>query len=540
MPKKNYNIRQKYPNHFLITANLFEIKFTDDIHKLTLYNVEISPEVALDNYSLKRQIYSNIKLPDIFKKTFWAGNNLYAIITEEKDKSYEIIKTNEEINKTNYNIKLQKIKDISFQQIKDLNETNQREKSMVENIFRNIIMSNPKVIKFQDRTIFEIDPKNIINVNGQFNQNIYKGYITSAHITENGLFMQINNRNKYISGKTALQKMNEIRSELLDQQKTYKEIYDKINEFFYSHRTVITTYGSFKAYKIKEVNFDKCPNNTNITIKDINGNKRTISIINYYKNQYNIEIKEKTQPLLIAESKSSKNIKLLPSDKSSSLANENDYFIYLIPELVYITGIEGDDNQNKRRNNCRNINEKTKTNPAKKISEINGIFDLVYSNNRKTIKQKNGNKIELKSPKEIIEEWGIQLSENLTVPGTIIPQPKLFFNNKNIQPRNGIFRAEDPFASQNITRDNIFYVFDKNEKKYDHRQLFFELLSILFTFPNNSGNDEECGYGLDNTDTWDNILNSLRKINLNEKKCIGIIFCSEQLIKFYENLKIFL
>jgi hypothetical protein len=29
--------------------------------------------------------------------------------------------------------------------------------------------------------------------------------------------MQINNRNKYISGKTALQKMIEIRSKLIDQ-----------------------------------------------------------------------------------------------------------------------------------------------------------------------------------------------------------------------------------------------------------------------------------------------------------------------------------
>ena len=543
MPKRNYNIRQEYKNNFLITTNLFEIKFIDKIHKFALYIVEILPEVALDNYSLKRQIYSNIKLPNNFKKTFWAGNNLFAIITEEKDKSYDIIKINEEINKTNYNIKLQKIKDISFQQIKDLNEANQREKSIVENIFRNIILSNPKVIKFQDRTIFEIDPKNIISVNVQSKQNIYKGYITSAHITENGLFMQINNRNKYISGKTALQKINEIRNKCLERKKSPKDIQEKINDFFYEHRTVLTTYGSMKAYKIKEVNFGNSPDNTNISIKDSNGNKKSISIIKYYKNQYNVDIKDMKQPLLIAESNILKNKKLLPSNKTNNLSNENEYVIYLIPELVYITGIEEEDNRNNKRNNSRNIIEKTKTDPTKKISEINGIFDLIYSNNRKKIKKKNGNEIELKSSKELIEEWGIKLGDNLTFQGRIVPQPELNFNSKTVIPRNGLFIADKPYDSGIITNDNIFYVFDKNEKKSNHKQLFIELmkkcLSKGFKFSDDFNPNKVYGYGLENTDKWENIYNSLRRIDLKNKKCLGIIFCSAQLEKFYQELKNF-
>ena len=545
MPKRNDILRQEQNcNKILIITNLFEITFIDLIHKFSLYTVEILPEVDANNYSLKRQIYSNINLPNDFKKTFWAGNNLYAIIAEEKNKSYEKFIIKEEINNTNYNIALKKIKEVTFKQINGLNGANQKEKSIIENIFRNIIMRNPKVIKFHDRTIFEIDPKNIISVNSQNKQNIYKGYITSAQITENGLFIQINNRNKYISGKTALQKINEIKTKLSEQKKSPKDVKEKISEFFYVHRTVLTTYGSLRAYKIIEVNFDATPDNTSIKVKDSNGIKKNISIINYYKNQYNVNIKDKTQPLLIAENNFLNNKKLLPPNKSNKVPNENDNTIYLIPELVYITGIEEDDNKNNRRNNSRNIIEKTKTDPAKKMSEINGIFNLINSDDRKKIKKRNGNEIELKSPKELKEEWGIILGDNLTFQGRIIPQPKLNFKNeKTIIPKNGIFRSDKPYNCATITNDNIFYVFDKNERKSDHKQLFIDLMhkcrSKDFIFSNDFNPNKVYGYGLDNTYNWENIHKSLRNIDLKNGKCFGIILCSPQLEKFYDELKNF-
>ena len=112
-------------------------------------------------------------------------------------------------------------------------------------------MKNPKVIKFQNRTVFEIDIKNIVSISNENQENIYKGFITSAHITESGLYMLINNKNKFISGKTALKKMIEIRSKLREKKMTNSKILDEINSYFYSHSTVLTGYGSIKTYKIK-------------------------------------------------------------------------------------------------------------------------------------------------------------------------------------------------------------------------------------------------------------------------------------------------
>ena len=149
------------------------------------------------------------------------GNILYVLIIEERNQDNSKIDMSEEIENKKYNITIKKIKEILLNKINNFNGENEKIRLLIENLFRNILMKNPKAIIFQDRTIFEIDIKNIVSANNQ-NQNqgnIYKGFITSAHITESGLYMLINNKNKLITGKTALKKMIEIRNKLKEKKK---------------------------------------------------------------------------------------------------------------------------------------------------------------------------------------------------------------------------------------------------------------------------------------------------------------------------------
>ena len=157
MPNKNKGLRNTQPNNVLITTNLYELIFIDESHKFTLYNVSILPEIATDNFPLKRLIHETIgsKLPSSFKKFFWAGDNLYALITEERNQNYSYKEMSEEIKNIKYNITIKKLKEITLRKVNDFNGENQKVKSIIENLFRNILMKNPKVIKFQDRTIFE-------------------------------------------------------------------------------------------------------------------------------------------------------------------------------------------------------------------------------------------------------------------------------------------------------------------------------------------------------------------------------------------------
>ena len=544
MPKRDYELRSMKNQKINLITNLFEIKLIDENHRFALFNVEILPEISFDNYTLRRQVYASATLPKSFKKFFWAGNNLYILMNGEKDnnstdKDIEEIEISEEVNKVNYKIKLKKIKEIIFKNINDFNGENQQIKSIIENLFRSILLNNPNVIKFHDRTIFEINPKNIHDFTQSGNK-IYKGYITSAHITENGLFMQINNRNKFISGKTVFQKMLEIKQKF--SHSSTKEVNDAISDYFFSHRTVLTTYGSIKTYKVKEVNFSRTPNNTDITMKDNNGIRKTISIINYYNFQYGIDIKEKNQPLLIVENNNSKSRK--SNGKKNASSNEDNCVIYLIPELVYITGLEDDDNHNNKVNNRRNIIDKTKMDPAEKMSTINSINDLINSDTHKKIKRRNGQEIIKKSPKELIEEWGINIGNNLCFQGRVIPQPKLYFKEESFKTReDGRFRSRNPFLSDKITNDNIFFVYDLNEKNIDQRNLFVEIMkkcrSKDFQFSNDFNPSKVKGYGLENTSNWESIYKTLIKINISDKNSLGIIFCSWKMEKYYYKLKTF-
>jgi hypothetical protein len=214
MPKKIMELRinQNNVGTPLICSNLYSLKFTNLNYKLALFSVEILPEIANDNFTLMRQIHYHIEplLPKNFKKCFYSGNNLYAIIDDNINSNYEKIEINEEIDKIKYIIKIKKISSFTFKDVTDFDGDNQKIKHIFENLIKNILLRNPNVIKFSDRTIFEISKNNISNVNAQGDGNIYHGYITSAHITENGLYMLINNVNKYISGKTDLTKMKEI------------------------------------------------------------------------------------------------------------------------------------------------------------------------------------------------------------------------------------------------------------------------------------------------------------------------------------------
>ena len=530
MPKLNSEIRKSDRiGNFIISTNLFELKFTYDYYKFNLFSIDILPEIADDNFPLLRMIYSKIDvyLPKCFKKTFWSGNNFYAIIEEKEKQDYEDFEIKVEVESILYILKFHKVKEILLKKVNDFDGNNQIIKSMFENLFRNIIMKNPNIIKFHDRTIFEVNPKNIIEQNN--NNFFYSGYITSAQITESGLYMLVNNVNKLITGKTVLKKMIEIRQKGREKNLSQRDIYTEIKNYFKKHKTVLTIYGSLRSYRIQDINFDKNPTNTNITYKDNDGLPKTIPLINYYKIQYHIDIKSKNQPLIIAENNFQKNQKSL-------LSNDKNYEIYLIPEIVYLTGLEEENTSNRRGN----IISSGIKNPSDKMRKIRGIHNLINSNNSKEIKNKKGEKVKLKSPKELLEQWGINLGSNLTFQGAIFPQPHLLFNNKEVNPENGRFKTANPLKSRKITNTNIFYVYDKNDSKIDHMKLFIEIMKIFkeknFIFSNDFHPNKVKGYAIENTNNWENIRRSISSIGIDENK-FGIIFCSRQLEQFYKELK---
>ena len=532
-PKINANLRND-PKVSII-SNLFPIEYIDSIHTIAIYSIEFLPTISDENYPLKRIIQQHLEtlLPEEFKKTFFAGNNLYACITNYNNKNLSSFEFSTSINKVQYKIKINKAKEVNFQEINNNDDKEiQQIKHIIEKLIRFIIMRNPKVIKFQDGTIVNLQQKSNIqplseNTEQGNLENIYKGYMTSVHITNNGLFVRINDINKIISTKSAYKKIIEIRNN--NSQKDHTELRELINDYFRSHRTVLTKYGNFRTYKINAINFDKTPKNTCIKIKDINGKVNNVSISNYFYNQYGIKIKDENQPLIEVERK-------IKNGEGSDVE-----IIYLVPELVYLTGLE--DNNASTDNTRRKITNKTKMRPGDKIKAINGINDLLNSTVNKKYKNKEGKEIVLKSAKEVKDLYGINIGNNLTIKGRIIPQPHLIFNKgqKFIIPNNGNFHSDNPNKVIMLTNDNLFYVYDIKEKN-DCTTLFTNIMNKCrmkkFIFSDNFNPKNIRGYALQRTNGWEEISNSLKKaIPENSPHKFGFVFLSRNMEKYYSQLK---
>ena len=527
-PPKN-NLLRKDDSIISLTSNLMKLTLKDPLQKVYIYSIEIMPELAKDNYTLQKKIYKLIeqKLSPYFNKFTFAGLNLFGSTRDPKD---EII-IEENVEKTDYKITFKKVGALNFSEITTKQGMDQKKKNFIEKLIKDILLSSKDRVRFgTDRMVLSMDKDNVMK--GNDGSTIYKGFFTSAQITENGLYLLVLNMNKYTSGKTMYEKIYQIMEEGRHHNRSQDEIKQKIEDYIDEHRTVLTIYGSIRAYRIESIDFEKNPMNTSFNIKTQEGMK-TVTIYNYYQQQYKQNIKHKDQPLLIAERKV-KDKKLLKSEEDK---NKNEDLIYLVPELVLITGIENEAGSKSRR---QDIISKTKTSPNQRMNEINKIHDLMNNDTPKQFK-KNGELISTKSSKQLADEWGINLGENLSLEGRVLNQPKLIFNNKPVIPKNGLFRTEEAYDGVSFTRDNFMYIYNRKDRA-DFRSIINNLFSKarMKRIKINVRPDELYSYGFNKAYNWEDIKYELRKINFNPKLRMVMVFLDNNLEHYYNQLKEYL
>ena len=533
-PQRNESLR----NHDAIvdlTTNLLKLNISQNNQKICLYSVSVQPELDRNNYSLYGIIQRNIDvdLSNHFTQRCFSGYNLFASCPNPEN--FVQIKT--KVKDVEYTVKFTKVGDMDLSAITDFEGDNQRKKSFFEKLIKDILLKNKNTIKFGDeRTIVKLNEKNMFDPDPSHKskESIFKGFYTSAQITENGLFLLVSNVNKHVMETTVYDIILRIRDENPGLSESEKR--KLIEDYFASHKTVLTTYGSFRTYRIRQIDFDASPVKTSFNVKEKNGEVKTISIKDYYLSQYEVALKDPDQPLLIVERKA-KQRKALPSGNQAE--KDAEPVIYLVPELVYATGIEVSNDSTDRR---RNIISKTKIDPNRKIEEIGKIRDMMNNNESKYYKGKDGNKYSSKSSNQISKEWGINLGENLTIQGRLLPQPKLKYGKGNIvKPNNGNFRSGNTCRGSTINQNNFAYVYDKRDKsdiRHSLKGLFDKgkMKGLGIQFDQNM--DGIHGIPLNNFSSWDQIKKQLNDIERN-KGCINmvIVFLSPQLEKFYSQLK---
>ena len=539
-PKLNSSLRSRDPVVDL-TTNLINLRISEAEQKLCLYSVSLKPELDHNNYFLfsiiQRQI--DVDLKNNFTLRCFSGYNLFA--SSPNPPKTLTIKT--KVKDIDYSVEFNKVGELDISTITDFEGINQRKKSFLEKVIKDILLKNRNTIKFgDDRTIVQLGNRNLISTDPSNcgKETIYKGFYTSAQITESGLFLLVSNRNKYIMETTVYTIIERLKKENPKLSEPDKR--RLIQEYFDKHKTVLTTYGSFRAYRINQIDFDASPIKSTFNFKENNVIIRTVTILDYYKAQYSIIIKDPNQPLLIAErkTKGKKNNNNTKENENKETKDEN--IIYLVPELVYATGIETDSKNNNNRN--RNIIARTKIDPNKKIEEIGKIRQLMTNTEGRSYKGKDGNMYKGKSANEISQEWGINLGDNLIIKGRILPPPKLKYGKNGIvTPNNGNYRSGNIYKGVQICQNNFAYIYDTRETLNVRNAL-----NSLFDKGRMKGMNIQFDRDLtgihhiklSNYSNWEGIKSQLNNIIANKTQLqMVIVFLSSSLEKYYSQLKEF-
>lgn len=123
-------------------------------------------------------------------------------------------------------------------------------------------------------------------------------------------------------------------------------------------------YGNLKVYKVECFEFKMTPKDTFYHAKE----GKQISYIQYFREKYGYQIKNEKQPLVKVPSKKIK----MPNSKS---APERPEFIYLVPEMLTLTGLT--DAQRSNYQVMKSLDPFTKLTPQQRMRESGSLIGVL-------------------------------------------------------------------------------------------------------------------------------------------------------------------
>ena len=511
-PKRDVHIEEK-ERKMKVVCNLRQISLTSSHNQIRQYAIHFEPEIAEDNYPLKKKLLRQLReeLHKNFQKFIQGGDTLFVCGANLQEKV--VLET--KLDSTLYKLQLVLTKNIiECRDIRTRAKDHIKIKNLIEILIKNIIHANNHIVKFSDGSFYDYFDVETFGRDGK--GKIWHGYSTAACITERGLLIRINDKNKMITGKTAYEKMLELSKKYNGNMNNENYLRD-IKSFFIG-KTVVAQYGNFRAYRIGDVLIDKNVTNTTFNIVNSEGKTETLTLKNYYKSQYNISIKNDSQPLFV--------------DKDTmELENKKRY---LVPELVYLTGIEELEERDRA-----DIIAKSKFQPSVKVKKIEKGMTYLNNKNKKVINKKN-KKIELSSPDEVRQQWGISFGDSfIEVEARCLNTPDLEFGGgrpEKLQISHGRFRQKRDISGVNFDNNNcclITFNHLVNLAKEDCDNLCKACVAfgITFTLPtllklNNSSNN--------------GLIQELRSLKIDNNKKMVIVILDRNTKNLYPIIKDYL
>nr|XP_054773093.1 piwi-like protein 2 [Lytechinus pictus] len=207
---------------------------------------------------------------------------------------------------------------------------------------------------------------------------IWPGYITAISQYEGGLMLHADVAHKVLCNQTVLDTMQAIYSRVPDKNRFRDECTRQI-----IGSVALTRYNN-KTYRVDDIDWNSNPQTT------FTSHGEEISFVYYYKKNYNLDITDLGQPLLISR------IKKKPPRGQARTGTPLEEEIRLVPELCSRTGLTDDMRADFRI--MKDLATHTRVTPNQRHAAMRKFIQNVYSN-----------------PKALAElqGWGLELQKDL-------------------------------------------------------------------------------------------------------------------------------
>ncbi|KAG8452990.1 hypothetical protein GDO86_004701 [Hymenochirus boettgeri] len=213
---------------------------------------------------------------------------------------------------------------------------------------------------------------------------ILQGYVTSILQYETSILLSVDVSHKVLRSETVLDLMENLYSMHGDasfQDACTKELLGKI---------VLTKYNN-KTYRIDEIEWNKTPQST---FKKSDGTD--VSFVDYYRTQYNKEVKDLRQPLLVNIPK-----KVKPGEVRGP--------ILLVPELSYLTGLT--DRMRSDFNVMKDLAVHTRLAPDQRENQVGRFLNCIHRD---------------ENAQKELRDWGLNFDKQLMqFTGRVAPAEKI-------------------------------------------------------------------------------------------------------------------
>ncbi|XP_071990245.1 piwi-like protein 4 isoform X2 [Engystomops pustulosus] len=232
---------------------------------------------------------------------------------------------------------------------------------------------------------------------------LWPGFSVSVTYLEKQLTLSADVSHKVLRNETVLDSMNDMFT------RVPKERFTEACEKDFLGMVVLTRYNN-KTYRVDDIDWSTKPTDT-FPKKD--GTK--ISYVDYYKQQYNLELTDLFQPMLVSSLKEKKNE-----------ACDSPRVVHLLPELCYLTGLSSRALTDFRL--MKDLSLETQLNPERRQKRLQRMAENIHEN-----REASGE----------LRKWGLQLESQLSVTGRVVPPEKISLQNVICQPMSAADWSRD-------------------------------------------------------------------------------------------------